>query len=128
MKKEKVVKWLKDNEEAIVGWTTIGVAAIGCLALGYKLGSVSNVGKKVPDIDVDLPDWIPTDEPVRKFVSSVNRYYKPDQLCRFTLYTDTSDGGIKVSDLGIVGQFAINQGALPTETFTHILAIGNAEE
>lgn len=128
MKKEKVVKWLKDNEEAIIGWTTIGVAAIGCLALGYKLGSVSNVGKKVPDIDVDLPDWIPTDEPVRKFVSSVNRYYKPGQSCRFVLHTDTGNGGIKASDLGIIGQLAINQGVLPTETYTHFLAIGNAEE
>lgn len=128
MKKEKVVKWLKDNEDTIIGWTTIGVAAIGCLALGYKLGSVSNVGKKVPDIDVDLPDWMPTDEPIREFISSVNRYYKPDQSCRFTLYTDMGNGGVKASDLGIVGQFAIDQGGLPTETYTHILAIGNAEK
>lgn len=128
MKKKKVVEWLKNNEEAIVGWTTVGIAAIGCLALGYKLGSVSNVGKQIPDIDVDLPDWMPTDEPVQNFISSVNRHYKPGQICRFMAYANTSNKGVKASDLGVFGQVAINQGALPTDTFTHILAIGNAEE
>lgn len=128
MTKKKVVEWLKDNKDEIIGWTAVGVSAIGCVALGYIFGSVRNVGKNVPDIDNDLPDWMPIDEPIQKFVSSVNRYYNKDHLCRFTLYTDTDNGGVKASDLGLVGQHAIDHGDLPTYTYTHIIAIGDAEK
>lgn len=117
-RKEKVKNYLKDHKGEIAAF--VGTVSLGMV--GYCIGW--HYAKKtyyVPD------GYITRDEPVKALLAALDRDYPVGHKCSFAA-TNQMNTPISVNDLGKLGEIFKEAGCQDGKTFTHFLAIGDAEK